>query len=267
MSAGWLAAVVLVAVIVTALAGRAFWHANAYTVRFDERLLGSSAAHPLGTDQFGRDILARLMAGGRDTLGGAALVLVLTTALGMAVGATAALLGGAIDALIGRLLDTLLALPSLVVALALVATFGPSFHSLLLALALAGTPWYARVYRSLVLKERASAYVGAALAVGATRRRVFWREIAPNIVGPALVVATVNLGQVILNLAALSFLGLGAQPPAAEWGTMINEARPFFQSHIGLVLAPGLAIAVTVVSINLLGDALRDALDPRLRTR
>ncbi len=262
-----MAAALLTAIVAAALAGRAFWHGNAYSVRFDERLLGSSAAHPLGTDQFGRDILARLIAGGRDTLGGAAVVLALTTTLGMAIGASAALLGGAIDALIGRLLDTLLALPSLVVALALVAAVGPSFRGVLLALALAGTPWYARVYRSLVLKERSAAYVAAAFAIGATRRRVFWREIAPNIVGPALVVATVNLGQVILNLAALSFLGLGAQPPAAEWGTMINEARPFFQTHIGLVLAPGLAIAITVVSINLLGDALRDALDPRLRSR
>ena len=260
---GALALAFLLLVALAAVAGTRLWHGNAYVVDFNSRLLGRTGAHPLGTDQFGRDILARLIAGARDTLGGALLVLALTTGGGLLLGATAALAGGLVDALLGRLLDTLLALPSLVVALALVGVFGPSFRGLLIALALAGIPWYGRVYRSLVLKERANLYITAAFALGATRRRVLLREIAPNLAGPALVVATVNLGQVILTLAALSFLGLGARPPAAEWGTMINEARPFFQTHPGLVLAPGLAIALTVVSVNLLGDTLRDALDPR----
>jgi ABC-type dipeptide/oligopeptide/nickel transport system permease subunit len=260
---GACAAAVLAAVALAALFGTHLWHGNAYTVDFGSKLQGWSAPHPLGTDQFGRDILARLLGGARDTLGGALLVLALTTLGGLALGALAALAGGLLDALISRTLDTLLALPSLVVALALVGVFGPSFRGLLIALAIAGVPWYGRVYRSLVLTERANLYVEAALAAGATRRRVFLREIVPNIAGPALVVATVNLGQVILNLAALSFLGLGARPPAAEWGTMINDARPFFQTHPNLVLAPGAAIALTVVSINVLGDALRDLLDPR----
>jgi len=260
---GGCAAAVLIAVALAALFGTHLWHGNAYTVDFGSKLQSWSARHPLGTDQFGRDILARLLGGARDTLGGAVLVLALTTGGGLVLGAFAALTGGVLDALISRTLDTLLALPSLVVALALVGVFGPSFRGLLIALALAGVPWYGRVYRSLVLTERANLYVEAALAAGATRRRVFLREIVPNIAGPALVVATVNLGQVILNLAALSFLGLGARPPAAEWGTMINEARPFFQTHPNLVLAPGAAIALTIVSINVLGDALRDLLDPR----
>ncbi len=264
---GIAAAALLALVVVAALLGRHIWAGNTYDVHFNEKLQGISAVHPLGTDQYGRDILARLIAGARRTLAGAAIVLFLTTGGGLVVGSTAAMVGGRLDALVGRLLDMTLALPSLVVALALIGIFGPSFQSLLIALALSGLPWYARVYRSLVLKERQNLYVVAAQAVGAGRQRVIWREIAPNIAGPGLVVATVNLGRVILNLAALSFLGLGAQPPAAEWGTMINEARPFFQSHPGLVLAPGLAITLTVVSINLLGDGLRDILDPKTRSR
>lgn len=254
---------VLALIVTAALLGRRLWPGNAYDVRFDERLLGLSGDHPLGTDQFGRDILARLIAGARLTLSGAFVALLLTSGGGLLLGATVAIAGGWVDTVAGRLLEILLALPSLVVALALIAVFGPSFRSLLISLALANIPWYARVYRSLVLKERQALYVATAFALGAPPWRVAWREIAPNIAGPALVVATTNLGRVILGLAALSFLGLGAQAPAAEWGVMINEARPFFQSHIGLVLAPGAAITLTVVSINLLGDSLRDLLDPR----
>lgn len=264
---GVLALLALLVILATALLGQRLWPGNAYDVRFDERLLGLSRHHPLGTDQFGRDILARLIAGARLTLSGAVVVLVLTSGGGLLLGATVAMAGGWLDAAVGRLLDMLLALPSLVVALALIAIFGPSFRSLLLGLALANIPWYARVYRSLVLKERQALYVATATAVGAPSWRLVWKEIAPNIAGPALVVATTNLGRVILGLAALSFLGLGAQAPAAEWGVMINEARPFFQSHVGLVLAPGAAITLTVVSINLLGDSLRDLLDPRSSAR
>jgi peptide/nickel transport system permease protein len=163
--------------------------------------------------------------------------------------------------------DGLLSLPSLVVALGVVGVFGRSFETLVLALVATSWPWYARIYRGFVLNERQEMYVLGAAALGCSPWRIAWRHISPNIVGPTLVVATVNLGNAILSLASLSFLGLGVTPPTAEWGAMVNDARLHFQSHPWLIVAPGLAISVTVVSVNLVGDALRDATDPRRRGR
>ncbi len=148
-------------------------------------------------------------------------------------------------------------------ALALSAVLGPSFTNLLVALVVTGWPSYARLYRSLVLKERGQPYVDGAVAAGAGRLRIVARHIVPNVVGPAVVLATADFGKVILGLAALSFLGLGMQPPTPEWGVMINEARAYFQTRPWQMVAPGLCIATTVLAINLTGDAVRDAFDPR----
>lgn len=252
---------VLIALFVTL--GPVAWNHDPNRTDLRGRLAAPSRAHPLGTDEFGRDLLARVLHGGRRSLGGAAAVVAGATALGMVVGVAAGARGRALDAVLARTIDALLAIPPLVVALAIVGILGKSFGNLLLALVLTGWPWYARVYRSFVLRERNAEYVTAAVALGCSRTRIVWRHIGPNIVGPALVLSSVNLGNAVLGLASLSFLGLGVQPPHAEWGAMVSEARGRFDSYPWLMVAPGLAIGVTVVIANLLGDAIRDAVDPR----
>lgn len=253
----------LVGIALATAIGPLVWTVDPLTQDVAARLRAPSGAHPLGTDQYGRDILARVLGGARWSLTGAAIVCAGTSLVGFAVGAVAATGGRLVDNVIGRLVESLMALPSLVLALALSAVLGPSFGNLLLALVAASWPWYARTYRSLVLKERGTLYVQAAVAIGADPVRVVTRHVLPNIVGPSIVIASAYFGAVILKLASLSFLGLGMQPPTPEWSMMINEARPFFQLHPWQMLMPGLCIAVTVLAINLSGDALRDLLDPR----
>jgi ABC-type dipeptide/oligopeptide/nickel transport system permease subunit len=169
------------------------------------------------------------------------------------------------DNVIGRSIEALLAMPGLVMALALSAVLGPSFENLLVALVVTGWPSYARLSRALILKERSQQYVDGAVALGADRMRIVVRHILPNVVGPAAVLATGDYGKVILGLASLSFLGLGMQPPTPEWGEMINEARGYFQTHPWQMIAPGLCIVVTVLAVNFVGDAVRDRLDPRIK--
>jgi peptide/nickel transport system permease protein len=241
------------------------WTADPETIDLTNKYAPFSGESPLGTDDYGRDILSRLMHGGRRTIAGAALVLLGSSGVGLAVGALAGASGGRFGDLLSRVIDAFLGLPSLVIALAIVGALGKSFPNLLLALVLTSWPWYARIYRSFFVKERSQEYVYAATCLGAAPTRIIWRHIGPNVFGPALVIATVNLGNAMLSLAALSFLGLGVQPPTAEWGAMVSDARFHFQTHPWLIIAPGLAISLSVISVNILGDALRDALDPRPR--
>ncbi len=260
---GTAALLVLTLMTLSALVGPFAWTADPNRTHLTRKFAPPGADAPLGRDELGRDLLARLLHGGRLSLPAALLVVAGTSGIGLLVGAVAGAWGGRTDAALCRLIDGLLALPSLVVALAIVGILGKSFANLLLALVVAGWPWYARAYRGLVVREREQVYVQAAHAVGAGTGRIILRHIVPNIVGPMLVLATLNLGNAILGLTALSFLGLGVQPPQAEWGAMINGARGFFDTHPWVMVAPGAAISVTVLAVNLLGDALRDALDPR----
>ncbi len=250
-------------IVVAVLAGPLLWTVDPDKTDLANRFAGFSAQNPLGTDEFGRDLLSRLLHGGRMSLAGAFLVLLGTSGAGLVVGLFAGLMGGRIDAILSRVMDGLLALPTLIVALAIVGVLGKSFGNLLVALILTGWPWYGRIYRGLVLHERHQPYVVAAVSLGASGFRIMWRHILPNIIGPVLVLATINLGAAILNLTALSFLGLGMQPPQAEWGAMVNNGRLHFQSHPWVIVAPGLTIAVTVLAANTLGDALRDLADPQ----
>jgi peptide/nickel transport system permease protein len=250
-----------------AVLGPLVWSVDPLAQSPEARLSDPSWEFPLGSDQFGRDILARLLAGARWSLVGAAAVCTGTSILGFLVGALAATGRRFTDNVLGRLIESLMAIPNLVTALAMTAVLGASFGNLLVAMVSTSWPWYGRTYRSLILKERSALYVEAATAIGARRVRILARHIVPNVLGPALVIATANFGAVILNLASLSFLGLGMQPPTPEWGMMINEARVFFQRKPWQMLAPGLCIAITVLSINLLGDALRDRIDPRTVVR
>lgn len=255
---GRLALLTLLALALAALVGPGLWGQGALDQHVELRLGNPTLAHPLGTDSFGRDIFARLLMGARWSLVGAALVCLGTSALGFALGTLAAFGNRAIDATIGRLIEALLALPGLVPALALTAVLGPSFPDLLIALIVTSWPSSARIFRALILRERQAGYVEGAIALGASRWRIVLRHILPNIFGPALVLATANFGGVILGLASLSFLGLGMQPPTPEWGRMINDARPYFQRYPWQMIAPGLCIALTVLAVNLSGDALRD---------
>jgi peptide/nickel transport system permease protein len=258
------ALLVLGLLVLAGLAGQQFWTQDPYLQEPAIRLQDPSLAHPFGTDNFGRDVLARLVLGARWSLTGAALVCIGTSVLGFAVGSVAAMGHRSIDAALGRLIEALLGLPGIVLALALSAILGASFQNLIVALIVTGWAGYARLARSLVIKERSQRYVDGAVAVGAGGVRIVTRHILPNVAGPALVLATADFGKVVLGLASLSFLGVGMQPPTPEWGEMINEARGYFQTHPWQMIAPGLCIAVTVLTINVIGDELRDRLDPRV---
>jgi peptide/nickel transport system permease protein len=253
----------LALLVILSISGPSLWHSGALEQHMDALLQNPSLAHPLGTDEFGRDILARLLLGARWSLAGAAIICGGTSLLGFFIAALAISGGRKTDAVIGRVIEAMMALPGLVTALAFASILGASFGNLLFALIVTSWPWYARTYRALLLKERSAPYVECAIASGAGHWRVILRHVLPNIIGPAAVLATANFGSVILNLAGLSFLGLGMQPPTPEWGEMINEAARYFQDYPWQMIAPGLCIAATVLAINLLGDGLRDVADPR----
>jgi len=255
----------LAILIVVALVGPQVWRWGALEQHMDALLQNPSLTHPLGTDEFGRDILARLLMGARWSLAGAAIICAGTSLLGFFIAALAVSGNRKTDTVIGRVIEAMMALPGLVTALAFASILGASFVNLLFALIITSWPWYARTYRALLLKERTMQYVESAVAIGAGRWRVLLRHVLPNIIGPAAVLATANFGSVILNLAGLSFLGLGMQPPTPEWGEMINEAARYFEEYPWQMIAPGLCIAATVLAINLLGDGLRDVADPRTK--
>jgi ABC-type dipeptide/oligopeptide/nickel transport system permease subunit len=255
----------LVLLVVVAIVGPYLWRWGPLDQYMDALLQDPSLAHPLGTDEFGRDIVARLLMGARWSLAGAAVICTGTSLLGFFIAALAVMGDRRLDAGIGRAIEAMMALPGLVTALAFASILGASFANLLFALIVTSWPWYARTYRALLLRERSAPYVESAIAAGAGHWRVLLRHVLPNIIGPAAVLATANFGGVILNLAGLSFLGLGMQPPTPEWGEMINEAARYFQDYPWQMIAPGLCMALTVLAINLLGDGLRDVADPRTR--
>jgi len=229
------------------------------------RLLPPSALHWLGTDHLGRDVLSRLLWGARASTGAVAIILALVLALGSLVGATAGLLGGVVDAMLMRVADAFMTVPTLVLALFFIGALGTGLTNVVIAITLSHWAWYARLVRGLTLSLRARDYVAAARVAGASRLDVARRHVLPAVGGQLAVLASLDLGHWMLHVAGLSFLGLGLAAPAAEWGIMINDARPFFRVAPMLVLLPGAAILLTVLAFNLLGDALRDRLDPAVQ--
>lgn len=225
----------------------------------------NSPGHILGTDELGRDYLSRMIYGSRISLTAGLIVVGIASSIGMALGAISGYSGGLVDNIIMRLVDVLMAFPFLLLAIAVVAMVGPGLVNLMLVLG--GVCWvkYARLVRSLVLTQREEDYVRAAQVLGIGSWRIIWRHILPNCMGVIIVQATFDVAGTILAASALSFLGLGAQPPTAEWGAMLSTAKSFLRQQPMLSIAPGLAIMATVLSINLVGDALRDALDPHLQ--
>ena len=219
----------------------------------------------LGTDALGRDILSRLIFGARFSLVIGLVVVTLALVSGILVGLVAGYFGGWIDAGIMRVMDIILAFPSLLLALVLVAIIGPGLFNAMLAIAVVLQPHFARLTRGAVMAEKNREYVVAAKVAGASNLRLMVATILPNCLGPLIVQATLSFSNAILDAAALGFLGMGAQPPTPEWGTMLAEAREFITSAWWVVTMPGLAILVTVLAINLIGDGLRDTLDPKLR--
>lgn len=224
-----------------------------------------SPAHWLGTDNLGRDILSRLIHGARWTLGTAFLASALIVTIGVSVGLVAGYVGGLLDDVLMRLVDILLAFPSLVLALAIVGMLGPSLMNVMLGMVAVWWVDYARVIRGLTVGMREREFVTAARCAGAPAPRIIARHLLPNVVPSVIVLATLELGSLMLAISALSFLGLGAQPPTPEWGTMLNDGRAFFQRAPQLMVYPGLAITLAVVGSNLVGDGLRDVLDPRMK--
>ncbi|WP_394337570.1 nickel transporter permease [Halococcus sp. IIIV-5B] len=226
------------------------------------RLEAPSLAHPLGTDQLGRDVFTRLLYGARLSLGIALVVTTVRLVLGTIVGLVAGYVGGWVDEALMRLVDTLLAFPGIVLALVIAGILGPSLTNVMVALAVVGWASYARLVRSSVLSVREREFVTASRLLGRSRAHVLGRHLVPNVVAPVVVLATLDVGSVILGTAGLSFLGLGAQPPTPEWGTMLAAGRDYLRTAWWLVNAPGVLIMLTVFGFNLLGDGLRDALSP-----
>ena len=223
---------------------------------------GPSARHWLGTDNLGRDILSRLVYGARWSLGIVLVATLLIMSLGVAVGVAAGYVGGVLDDVLMRLVDAILSVPSLLLGLAIVGSLGPGIGSLMIGLASVWWVGYARVVRGLVLALRERGFVEAARALGATDRRIVVHHILPSILPAVAVLASLEMGELVLAISGLSFLGLGAQPPTAEWGAMLNDGRAFFFTAPQLMLYPGLVISFAVLGFNLVGDGLRDALDP-----
>ena len=255
-------AIVVLAAVAAAAIGPAIVPHDPAVQQLALRLEGPSPAHPFGLDELGRDILARVLSGARISLLVGIVVVGVSATAGVAIGALAGYFGGYVDETLGRITDILMAFPGLLLAIALVAVLGPSLRNVVLALTLIGWVGYARVVRGQVLRTRELEYVQAARALGASTFRILTRHVIPATLPAVAVQATLGMGGAILSEAALSFLGLGVQPPAPSWGTMLSYGRTHLLDAPHLTIFPGLAIAVLVLGFNFLGDGLRDALDP-----
>lgn len=232
-----------------------------------QRLSPSGSEFLLGTDNVGRDELSRLLYGARASIGTAAAATAVVALIGIVVGAWLGFVGGFLDNLGMRIVDILLAFPALLLALAVVGILGPGLRNAVIGATMLAWAEYARLVRGLVLAERERPYVQASIGLGAGKVTVIFRHIIPNIISPVIVLASLQMGALILVIAGLGFLGLGAQPPTAEWGAMLNQGRVYFQLEPQLMIYPGLAISITVLGFNLLGDGLRDILDVRYIAR
>jgi len=255
--------VIIVLVVLAAIAAPLLAKHDPIQTNFSDRFASMSRDHPMGTDNLGRDTFARILFGARLSLGMALSATAGITILGIVLGLVAGMYGRYAETVILRTADVLLALPTLILALVIVGLLGQGLRNLIITLILVGWPRYTRLVRGMTLKIREQEFVEAARAVGASRPRIMFRHVAPNLIGPIVVFSTIDLGSVLLAVSGLSFLGFGVGPPTPEWGAMLSEARSQLDRAPQLLAWPGLAITLMVLAFNLGGDGLRDMLDPR----
>jgi peptide/nickel transport system permease protein len=230
-----------------------------------DRLQPPSTRHLFGTDELGRDILSRIIFGARISLTVGLIAVGIAASVGTIIGLVAGFVGGLLDSVVMRTVDVLMAFPGIILAILIMSTLGASLVNVMVAVGISAIPWYARTVRAATLAVREYDYVLASRALGAPAGRLMARHILPNIIGPVIVLGTLGIAGTILAISGLSFLGLGAKPPSPEWGAMLSQARVYVRRAWWMTTFPGLAIMISVLSINIIGDALRDALDPRLR--
>lgn len=258
--------IVLLTVIILGIAAPLLTSFNPYDAVLEQRLLPpGTGGHLLGTDQMGRDLLTRLFYGARISVMVGFVAVAIALFFGIIVGLFAGFYGGLIDTFLMRGIDILMAFPYVLLAIAIIAALGPGLFQAMFAIAVVGIPYYARIVRGTVLSLREKEFVEAEKALGASNLRIIFKHILPNTMAPIIVAATLDVGWMIIAAAGLSFLGLGAQPPTAEWGVMLSEGRNFLRVAPWVSIFPGICIFIVVLSLNLLGDGLRDALDPRLK--
>lgn len=257
--------VITVLVVLTALLASVLAPYDPLQLNVPERLQAPSTAHIMGTDHLGRDILSRVIFGTQISLQVGIVAVALGSVVGLIAGAAAGYLGGRTDTAIMGIMDAIYAFPAILLALVLVAVFGASLVTVMTAVAIVRIPIFARTVRGSVLAEREKEYVEAARCIGQNPVWILFRHILPNTVAPLIVVTTTYFATAIVVEASLSFLGLGVPPPAASWGVMLNDGRKYMEAYPHVVIFPGAAISLTVLGFNLLGDGLRDVLDPRLK--
>ncbi len=258
-------AAIVIVVLVTGLLAPVIAPADPIKITPDA-LAPPSAHHPFGTDDLGRDVFSRVLYGARISPLVGLLAVAISALAGVTLGLASGYAGGPVDNLIMRVVDVLLSFPGIVLAIGIVAILGPGLNNALLAVGIAGIPTFARVVRGSVLVEKEKEYVDAARLLGAPTPRIIVLHILPNVLAPVIVLSTLSVAAAILAAAGLSFVGLGAQLPTPEWGAMLSQGRNYLANQWWVATFPGLAIALTVLGVNLLGDGLRDVLDPRLRT-
>lgn len=241
------------------------YESDVITQNIKNKLKPPSIDNIFGTDQYGRDLFARVIWGTRISLFVGLLTVATSLTIGALIGAIAGYYGGKIDNILMRVMDVFLAIPGIMLAIAIVGALGPGMLNMLIAMSISRVPLFARIVRSAVLPIREQEFIEAAKACGTKDNRIITKHILPNAMGPIIVQATLNMATAILGIAALSFIGLGVQPPTPEWGSMLSESKELMRYHPYLMVSPGIAIILAVLSLNLIGDGLRDALDPRLR--
>ena len=258
---------IIVGLVFVAVAGPYLTPYDPIKLEMQDRFLPPSPAHPFGTDEFGRDILTRVIYGTPISFQIALVAVVVATLCGVTIGIVSAYFGGWVDLVLQRGVDIMLAFPGLLLALAVIAALGPSINNVMLAVGIGSTPFFARLVRGSVLTVREEEYVTAARVTGANDTRIVSRYILPNVLSPIVVLISQQVGWAVLSAAALSFVGLGAQPPTPEWGAMLSRGRDYLHEQWWIATFPGIAIALMVLGFNLFGDGLRDILDPRTVTK
>lgn len=251
--------------LVTILADVIVSYDVAVTQVASERLQSPSSSHWFGTDNYGRDLFARIVHGSRNSLLVGFGSVIIGVTLGGMLGAVCGYLGGRFDAIVMRVLDSIMCIPTTMLALAIVAALGTSLGNVLMAMTISNVPRYCRIIRSSVLSVTGQTYIEAAHSCGTPDFQIILKHVLPNAIGPIIVESTMAVGSAIISAAGISFVGMGIQPPAPEWGAMLNEAKTYMTMYPYMVLFPGLAIGFTALSMNLMGDGLRDALDPKLK--